>query len=58
MNLGPLLLAFADEPAHAVPVWVTFLFGLILAAMIVALAFEEKLPITYKPLNECHQCIW
>ncbi|MCA9606541.1 MAG: hypothetical protein KC619_13140 [Myxococcales bacterium] len=28
---------------HEVPVWVTVVFGLILAAMVVALAFEEKL---------------
>jgi Na+/H+ antiporter NhaD/arsenite permease-like protein len=39
-GLTPLL--FAAESAH-VPGWVTYLFALLLAAMIAALAFEEKL---------------
>lgn len=38
----PVLLAF-DESAHAVPGWVTAFFGLILVAMIAALALEEKI---------------
>ena len=39
------LLLAADQPhaVHAVPTWVTVVFGLILAGMIAALAFEEKL---------------
>ena len=40
-NNGWLLLAAAGE--HHVPTWVTVIFGLILALMIAALAFEEKL---------------
>jgi Na+/H+ antiporter NhaD/arsenite permease-like protein len=38
-----MLLAETAETAHHVPGWVTALFGLLLAAMIAALAFEEKL---------------
>ncbi len=38
------VLTFAVEGAeHAVPVWITALFGIILAAMIAALALEEKI---------------
>jgi Na+/H+ antiporter NhaD/arsenite permease-like protein len=46
MNAGWLLLAVDanDATVHdAVPGWVTVIFGLILTAMIAALAFEEKL---------------
>ncbi|HIK96444.1 MAG TPA: hypothetical protein EYG03_31260 [Planctomycetes bacterium] len=39
---GMLVLA-VDEVAHSVPGWVTALFGLILFAMIAALALEEKI---------------
>jgi Na+/H+ antiporter NhaD/arsenite permease-like protein len=38
----PLLLAL-DEAQHVVPGWVTAMFGLILLAMIAALALEEKI---------------
>ena len=41
---GLLLLASDSAATHAeVPTWVTVLFGMILASMIVALALEEKI---------------
>ncbi|GAB4144485.1 MAG: ArsB/NhaD family transporter [Planctomycetaceae bacterium] len=41
MHAGFLVLAISE--AHDIPSWVTYLFAAILAAMIAALAFEEKL---------------
>lgn len=43
MTTGWLLLASETTAEHAVPGWVTYLFAALLALMIAALAFEEKI---------------
>lgn len=43
MTSGLLLAADVGNAAHIVPGWVTAMFAVILIAMVVALAFEEKL---------------
>ncbi len=43
MNSGWLILAAQAHEAQHVPAWVTYFFAIVLALMIAALAFEEKL---------------